>query len=569
MGSVQNFYTSRDNNTDPATYKGQLDRLWYNPVTNSIFVSDGVTPGGQPVALATGANATFNNIVADSITAPLNVLDIHGTTNITGNLTITGNISPASVNKIGGIAPGPGVVISNQGILTIDTANLPLSFGNFTASNNILSIVNANEDMILETSGNAEIKLVGNIGFYQSDGSAPTGQYFFANRDGQITIYVPDSDPQSGAVKIVGSQSGSFSSPVNTGVMLQLTGQNNDASRLYNDSIGGFAAFVGRRINGNVTNPTAVLAGDELIRISSTGYDGTEISGSGTARIVYQAIENYTPTAKGSNLSFWTTAIGSNVLTKIATVDNANGLTATKFTTSSTVSATGNITGGNLNTGGAVTATGNVSGGNIITVGTASATGNISTSNFFVGNGAALTGISAYGNVYANGVAITATTNSSLLTITPGNNQVITPNNGTKSIVLAVSDNPSFTTATTTGNVIVGNTIRYNIATNDAGNVTQLNSKTDAITANGRSGRITMNNASLGQNTTVTFTVNNTFVTANDVVVMNIQNPVTPNVYFAFVSRVGAGSFDISIRNSSNGALSDAIVLNFAVIKVS
>ena len=64
MASIQNFYTSRDNNTDGNTYVGQLDRLWYNPNTNSIFVSDGSTPGGNPVALATNANITANNITA-------------------------------------------------------------------------------------------------------------------------------------------------------------------------------------------------------------------------------------------------------------------------------------------------------------------------------------------------------------------------------------------------------------------------------------------------------------------------------------------------------------------------
>ena len=122
MGSVQNFFTSRDNNTDPATYVGQLDRLWYNPVTNSMFVSDGSTPGGQPVALATGANITANIVTLNTITSS------SGNIAVTGNLVITGNISPATDVKIGGVRAGPGANISNDGTLTIDTAGLPLSF---------------------------------------------------------------------------------------------------------------------------------------------------------------------------------------------------------------------------------------------------------------------------------------------------------------------------------------------------------------------------------------------------------------------------------------------------------
>lgn len=331
MSFIQNFFTSRDNNANTETYVGQKDRLWYNPDTNSIRISDGVTPGGLVVDLETNANASFNSITANTGT-------------INGNLIVTGNISPAAVGKIGGVTPGPGANISNTGLLTIDTTGLPLSFGNFTANNNVLTVVNADEDMILQTQGNAEIQLVGNIGFYKPDGLPPNvaNRYFSATSDGQIKILVPDADPLAGAVNIIGSTSGNFTPPVNTGVMLQLTGQANIPSRLYNDGIGTFAAFVGRRINGSVTSPTPVQAGDELIRISSTGYNGNTVSGSGSARIVYQAMENFTAANTGSNLSFWTCAIGSNTLTKIVTIDTANGLVATQ------VSATGNVTAGNL-----------------------------------------------------------------------------------------------------------------------------------------------------------------------------------------------------------------------------
>lgn len=369
MSFIQNFYTSRDNKTDGNTYVGQQDRLWYNPTTNSIYVNTANIAGGTPVALATGANIVANIITVNTITST------GGNVAVTGNLIISGNISPASNVKVGGIKAGPGVVIANDGTLTIDTANLPLSFGNFTASNNVLSIVNVDEDMILQTEGSAEIQLIGNIGFYKPDGIPPdtANRYATFNKDGQATFYIPEADPLSGAFKLVGSATGNFTPPLNTGVMLQITGQNNDASRLYNDSIGSFAAFVGRRINGTVGSPTAVLAGDEIIRISSTGYDGTQIPGGGTARIVFQAQENYTPTAKGSNLSFWATAISSNVLTQVANVTVENGMSATKFTTPGNVTATGNISGGNLilSTGGIISATGlisttgNVSAGNV------------------------------------------------------------------------------------------------------------------------------------------------------------------------------------------------------------
>lgn len=346
--AIQNFFTSRDNNLDGNTYVGSFGRLWYNPDTNSIYASDGVTAGGIPVDLATNANILANNITVATITST------SGTVNLTGNIAITGNISPAAAGKIGGIVPGPGANVSASGLLTIDTTGLPLSFGDFTANTNILTLVNNDENMILATQGNAEVQLVGNIGFYKTNGFPPNiaNRYFSATDDGQIRILVPSDDPTTGAVEIVGSTSGQSASTVNSGVMLHITGQTDTPSRFYNDGVDAFAAFVGRRFNGNVTSPTAVQAGDEIIRISSTGYNGTEIPGSGSARIVFQAIETYTPTAIGSNLSFWTCAVGSNVLTKIATVDNANGVAATKFTT------TGNVTAANF--------VGNVSGSSVV-----------------------------------------------------------------------------------------------------------------------------------------------------------------------------------------------------------
>lgn len=336
--AIQNFFTSRDNKLDGNTYVGSLGRLWYNPDTNSIYASDGSTPGGTPVDLATGANILANNVTLNRVTST------SGNISVTGNLVISGNISPATETKIGGIKAGPGANISNDGTLTIDTSGLPLSFGDFTANTNILTLVNDDQNMILATNGNAEVQLVGNIGFYKTDGFPPNvaNRYFQATDDGQIKMLVPAIDPTIGAVEIIGSTSGLSSPVVNSGVMLHITGQNNIPSRFYNDGVDDFAAFVGRRLNGTVASPTAVQAGDEIIRISSTGYNGIEIPGSGTARIVFQAIENFTPTAAGSNISLWATQVGTTTLTKIATVDYANGVSATKFST------TGNVTANNF-----------------------------------------------------------------------------------------------------------------------------------------------------------------------------------------------------------------------------
>lgn len=365
-------------------------------VTAVGISSSQLVVSGSPVVTSGTINVNLPNTANFSGNVNANRINANGGI-ISGNLIVTGNISPAASGKVGGIKPGPGVDVSLDGELTIDTANLPLSFGNFTANNNVLSIVNVDEDMVLQTEGNAEIQLVGNIGFYKPDGLPPNvaNRYFSATSDGQIQILVPDADPTAGAVNIIGSTSGNFSPPVNTGVMLQLTGQANIPSRFYNDGIGSFAAFVGRRINGNVTSPTPVLSGDELIRISATGYNGVEVAPAGSARIVFQAMENFTTANAGSNLSFWTTAIGSNTLTKIATIDNANGLVVTKLT------STGNANVGNLGTSGLILATGNITGGNLITSGSANVTGNVNAGNLVLTTGNIIY-TPRYGAFYSN-----------------------------------------------------------------------------------------------------------------------------------------------------------------------
>lgn len=59
MSYIQKFFTSRDNNANSATYVGQADRLWWDPVTNKIYYSDGSTPGGFPVTGGGGGTANI------------------------------------------------------------------------------------------------------------------------------------------------------------------------------------------------------------------------------------------------------------------------------------------------------------------------------------------------------------------------------------------------------------------------------------------------------------------------------------------------------------------------------
>lgn len=99
------------------------------------------------------------------------------------------------------------------------------------------------------------------------------------------------------------------------------------------------------------------------------------------------------------------------------------------------------------------------------------------------------------------------------------------------------------------------------------GTVTQLTSKATAVTLNKPAGVITMNNAALNTATNATFTLNNSFISANDTVILTISGgQATPGSYNVFANALTAGSVSITLRNISGGSLSEAVVINFAII---
>ena len=99
------------------------------------------------------------------------------------------------------------------------------------------------------------------------------------------------------------------------------------------------------------------------------------------------------------------------------------------------------------------------------------------------------------------------------------------------------------------------------------GTVTQLSSKATAVTLNKPAGVITMNNASLNTATNATFTLNNSFISANDTVILTISGgQATPGSYNVFANALSAGSVSITLRNISGGSLSEAVVINYAIL---
>ena len=98
------------------------------------------------------------------------------------------------------------------------------------------------------------------------------------------------------------------------------------------------------------------------------------------------------------------------------------------------------------------------------------------------------------------------------------------------------------------------------------GVVTQATDKSTAVTLNRSAGRITMNAASLGATTNVSFTLNNSLISPNDILILTISGGATVAAYNLWTNSLGAGTASITLRNTTAGALAEAVIINFALI---
>lgn len=116
----------------------------------------------------------------------------------------------------------------------------------------------------------------------------------------------------------------------------------------------------------------------------------------------------------------------------------------------------------------------------------------------------------------------------------------------------------------TSGNVLVTGVGGLGYGTGAGGTVTQLTSKSTAVTLNKPTGQITMNNEALASNSSVAFTVNNSSCSAYDIPITSVSNNYN---YSAICIGSGSGVFVVRVTNLTGGSLSESLIVNFAIIK--
>lgn len=156
------------------------------------------------------------------------------------------------------------------------------------------------------------------------------------------------------------------------------------------------------------------------------------------------------------------------------------------------------------------------------------------------------------GSVSAPGVAVSSDANTGIYS--PGADQLAVATGGTLRLSVDAS-----------GNVLSrSGGLGYGVGA--GGTVTQATNKSTSVTLNKPCGQITTSNSALAANTTTAFILNNSTIAATDTVVVSV-NWNASFIYNVWVYTTTAGTCSIAIRNISAGSASDAIVINFAVIK--
>lgn len=108
----------------------------------------------------------------------------------------------------------------------------------------------------------------------------------------------------------------------------------------------------------------------------------------------------------------------------------------------------------------------------------------------------------------------------------------------------------------------VGGGLGYGIGA--GGTVTQLTSKSTAVTFNKPTGQVIMNNAALAAGASTQFQLTNSLITSSDVININAYNNLNYRVESVYTTNGAAG---IRVTNITASALSEALILTYTILK--
>lgn len=158
------------------------------------------------------------------------------------------------------------------------------------------------------------------------------------------------------------------------------------------------------------------------------------------------------------------------------------------------------------------------------------------------------------GNSYSSQLVANSENNFALEMYTTGNSPLVFGTNSTERIRIDAS-----------GNLLLkSGTGALGYGAGAGGTVTQLTSKSTAVTLNKPSGRIIMSNSALGANATAGFILYNNLICASDTLTLSIPNLIANDISnYRVTHNLYNGGAAIFVTNVSGSTLSEAISINF------
>jgi hypothetical protein len=175
------------------------------------------------------------------------------------------------------------------------------------------------------------------------------------------------------------------------------------------------------------------------------------------------------------------------------------------------------------------------------------------------------------GFTYSNNLFRISNSTGGTLSVLANTMTGLTVNGNISATTITASTSVSATSISATTLIITttGSTKGFGYGVGAGASVTQLTSKATTVIINALCGTITMFNAALSSGTTVAFTVTNSSVNATDIIHVQHDSVGTLGAYAVMANTPAAGSFKINVSHLYGAALSEAIVLRFAVIRSS
>ena len=369
--AIQKLFSSLSKSANLATYVGEPGRMFYDPQNGQLRLSNGVTPGGTAISISA------NVVISESLLPEADNVYSLGTESLRWHHVHLGDggvyfdglsyPTPQTVPYIPGalvtsLIPAPTDASLNLGSSTHRFGNLYIGSSSVHfLDQTTLEDVSLSVDNGTVFINGAENLVVGNLVILNTTigtktiiedvniGNTNDTGVFNVKRKAQF------NNTTFGATEALVSINANGGPPplaIFPDTLLQVVGRVDKNSRIIQRAqgstgdVGGdnaYSVWASYASRGNVAYPTAIKQNDILSRLSSNGF-GTTTWGAGGTRIESVATENFTDTAKGSKIIFWTTPAGSILPEPVASV-NSIGLVANsiQFSTDSSIQTTAGI----------------------------------------------------------------------------------------------------------------------------------------------------------------------------------------------------------------------------------